>query len=315
MQTMSKKYGYIHYIGLLSSMLFWSFSFIWTKQAYESFTPLGLIYFRLFISVIILWILGLVLGRLTPIKKESLKYLFLLAFFEPFIYFLGENYGLLLVSPTTGAVIISTVPLFVSIASFVFLKEAFPLMNFVSALISFSGVLLIIFSQQVDMGGQLLGVLLIFIAVFSVVGYALVINKIADQYNPLSIITYQNTLGLLFFTPLFFYIEFPSFSFANITQNSYIKLFLLAVFASSFAYVFFIDSMRKIGIRQANYFVNLIPVFTAVFAIYQGLDELNIKMFVGILLTVFGLFLSQVKRRFISKLAKRLLKNPIKRNE
>lgn len=310
---MSKKQGYIHYIGLLASMLFWAFSFIWTKQAYESFTPLSLIYFRLFISLVILWVFGLIFGRITPLKKRSLKYLLLLAFLEPFIYFLGENYGLLLVSPTTGAVIISTAPLFVSIASFIFLKEPFPIRNFLSALISFSGVLLIIFSKQVNIGGQLLGVLLIFIAVLSIVGYALVINKIADKYNPLSIITYQNTLGFLFFTPLFFFLEFPKFSFTEITHNSYIKLLLLAVFASSFAYVFFIDSMRKIGIRQANYFVNLIPMFTAIFAIYEGLDNLTLRMFAGIFLTIIGLFLSQIKRGFITKLTKNLLKSPIKK--
>lgn len=305
---MKENKNILPYAGLTLAMFCWAVSYIWVKEAYESFTPMSLTFSRLVLSTAMLWILGKLLHRITPIKKGTLKYLLLLAFFEPFMYFLGESYGLLYVSPTTGSVIIATIPLFVSFTSFLLYKEKLPLVNFLGALISFVGVIFIIFSNKGKLDGQLIGIALMFMSVLSIVGYSMLINKIATTYSPLSVITYQNTFGLLFFAPLFFIVEYPHFSFSAITENSYIKLFLLSVFASSLAYILFVDGVRQIGVSKANYFINIIPVFTAVFAIYSGFDEWNIFLALGIFLTVFGLFASQFKGSYIRKTMRKLLR-------
>lgn len=307
-KSMSKNKNIVPYIGLTLAMFCWAISYIWVKEAYDSFTPIGLTYSRLIVSSAMLWILGLLLKRINPIKKGTLKYLLLLSFFEPFLYFLGESYGLLHVSPTTGSVIIATIPLFVSFASFLLYKERLPIVNFLGALISFLGVILIIFSNNSEIEGQLVGILLMFVAVLSIVGYSMLINKIASAYSPVSVITYQNTFGLLFFTPLFFINEYQSFLFESITSDSYIKLLLLSVFASSIAYILFVDGVRQIGVSRANYFINMIPVFTAFFAIYSGFDTWNWLLGLGIFLTVFGLFASQFKGSYVRKTIRKLLR-------
>lgn len=304
---MNKRKDFLPYAGLMAAMLFWAVSYVWVKESYESFTPVGLVFFRLLLSTLMLWTIGSLLGRINRIKKGTLKYLLLLAFFEPLLYYLGESYGIAMVSPTTGAVIIATIPLFVAFASFLFFKENLPLLSFLGALVSFSGVLLIIFSKNSALEGQFYGVLLMFLAVFSIVGYTLIINKITTQYSPLSLITYQNTFGVLFFTPIFFFNDYADFSFAAISQENWYKLFLLAFFCSSIAYILFVDGMRHIGVGKANYFINLIPVFTAFFAIYKGHDTLNLYLILGICLTVSGLFISQFKGSFFRKTIRKSL--------
>ncbi len=305
---MKKRKDFLPYAGLIAAMLFWSVSYVWVKEAYDSFTPVGLVFFRLILSSAMLWIVGSLLGRINRIQKGTLKHLLLLALFEPLLYYLGESYGLAMVSPTTGAVIIATIPLFVAFASFLFFKERLPLLSFLGALLSFAGVLFIIFSKNDALDGQLLGVILMFLAVFSVVGYTLIVNKISTQYTPLSLITYQNTFGVFLFAPIFFINDYHSFSFANITSESFYKLFLLAFFCSSLAYILFLDGMRHLGISKSNYFINLIPVFTAIFAIYKGHDTLNLYLILGICLTVGGLFLSQFKGSFFRRTIRKVLK-------
>lgn len=298
---MKKQAEFLPYAGLMAAMLIWSFSYVWVKEAYESFSPIALIFFRLIISSALLWVLGLLLRRISPIRKGTLKYLLLISFFEPFLYFIGESHGLELVSPTTGAVIIATIPLFVTFASVLFFKEKITVVSFLGAIISFCGVICIIFSKEGALDGQMKGILLMLLAVLSVVFYTLLISKVSSHYTPLSLVTYQNTFGILFFLPFYFLMERNHIAWETVTEVSFINLLLLAVFASSIAYLFFIDGIRHIGINNANYFINLIPVFTAFYAIYKGHDTLSFYLIVGILLTVSGLFVSQLKDTFLRK--------------
>jgi len=83
----------------------------------------------------------------------------------------------------------------------------------------------------------------------------------------------------------------------NLTTQSLGALIMLAVFASVIAFVFFGSVVRKIGIAKTNVFVNLIPVFTAIFS-WLLLDQyLTFTQWMGIVVVVLGLFVSQINRR------------------
>jgi drug/metabolite transporter (DMT)-like permease len=76
-----------------------------------------------------------------------------------------------------------------------------------------------------------------------------------------------------------------------------VSLLSLAVFCSSLAFVFFTISTREIGISRTNVFSNLIPVFTAIFSFLILSEFFSLHKILGILLIVFGLYLSQIKER------------------
>ncbi|MDO9613572.1 MAG: DMT family transporter, partial [Bacteroidota bacterium] len=105
------------------SMIFWSFSFVWIKIVYEAYGPLTTILFRLIISTGLLLVFTILSRKLQKIKAGDLKLFILMAFFEPFLYFMGESYGLLYVSSTVASVIVATIPLFSPIAAWYFYKE------------------------------------------------------------------------------------------------------------------------------------------------------------------------------------------------
>ena len=294
-RTMSERYKVLG--SLILSMICWAFSFVWIKQAFISFNPLTIVVMRLAISAVLLFVILKLLKQLIPMLRKDIKWFMLLAFFEPFVYFMGESFGLELVSSTVGAVIISTIPLFAPITDRLFFKSRISYTNIIGILVSFSGVLFLIFKDDFSLAAPLKGILLMFLAVFAALGYSTVLKKVPGNYNAVSIITYQNAIGCLYFLPLFFIYDLPHLGDKPFTGEALYAVISLAVVASSLAFIFFTYGMRIIGITKANVFVNMIPVFTAVIA-WWVLDEvITLQMLTGILLVIGGVFVSQIKLR------------------
>lgn len=133
------------FASIIISMIFFSLTFVWFKIANNVYGPLTIVLFRLIIAAIILLIFTKISGSLVIPKKKDLKYMFLLAFFEPFLYFMGESYGLQYISSTVAAVIIATIPLVAPFAAYIFYREKVSLFNSIGILISFFGVICVIF--------------------------------------------------------------------------------------------------------------------------------------------------------------------------
>jgi len=283
--------------SLLLSMICWAFSFVWIKQAFESFNPLTVITLRLMISAGLLYLILKLMGRLIPMRKADLKWFLLLAFFEPFLYFMGESFGLELVSSTVGAVIVSTIPLFAPITDRLFFRSKITWTNILGIIISFTGVLMLIFKDDFSLAAPLKGILLVFLAVFAALGYSVVLKKVPRNYNAVSIITFQNAIGILYFLPLFLIFDAPKLGDKMITTEAITAVLLLAIVASSLAFIFFTHGMRIIGITKANVFVNMIPVFTAIIAWWVLGDQISLQMIIGIVIVISGVFVSQIKLR------------------
>ncbi len=283
------------YFYVLISMIFWAFSFVWIKIAYESFNPISTIFFRLIISASLLMTFLKATKKLQKIAKEDLKTIITLAFFEPFLYFMGESFGLKLVSSTLAAVLISTIPLITPIFAFFIYGEKLSVTNIIGLLVSFFGVGIMIFENGFRLNASLLGILLMLIAVLSGIGYAITLKKLAFKYSPMNIIAYQNTIGIIMFVPVFLFLDFKTLTDIQFNTQSVLAVIQLAIFASSLAFIFFTKSLKILGVSRANMFTNLIPVFTAIFAWWLRGDSIDLEKIIGIAIVIIGLFISQIK--------------------
>jgi len=283
------------FIALFFSMLFWGFSFIWTSQALQIYKPLTTIFFRLAISVILMFVLNFGLKRIQKIKKEDIKQFMLLAFFQPFLYFIGENYGLIYASPTITSVIISTIPLFSPVAAYFFLKEKVTLINLAGILISIIGVFLVILKENLTFSTSLTGILLLTLSVFSAVIYSVLLSKLSHKYNVFTVLFTQNLIGLIFFIPLFGIIDLKDLINTGIKMEGVIPIIKLAVFASTISYFFFIYGLKHVGITKANIFANIIPAFTAIFSFYIFGEQLSLINIAGIIIVIVGVLITQIK--------------------
>jgi len=282
------------YTTVTLAMICFSLSFVWFKVANVTYGPLTIVLFRLGISASIILVYATLAKQLRFPDKQDLKALLLLAFFEPFLYFMGESYGLRHLSPTVGAVIIATIPLVAPFAGYFFNQEKVTVRNMLGILISFSGVTLVIYEMGMGLTASPLGVTLQFSAVFSAVGYTVVLHRISRRMNNISIIFFQGIIGFVYFLP--FWLTFEAKSFFNTPYNAPAMLAIvkLALFASTLAFIFFTYSVRHMGITKSNMFINIVPVFTALFA-WQVLGEtLSVQKLVGISIVISGLFFAQI---------------------
>jgi drug/metabolite transporter (DMT)-like permease len=281
------------YVALVFSMIFWSFSFVWFKIANKDYDPIAIVFIRLCIAIVFLSAFLWITGRFTRVKKGDRKYFFLLALFEPFLYFLGESFGLTYVSSTVGSVIISTIPVFAVIFAWVIYRERLKLINYLGVIVSFAGVLIFITNSTGSIEMNPRGLALMFLALNSPGGYNMVLHRLAHQYDPVTIVNIQNIIGAILFLPLFLIFDLKDLMATGIVAGSFGSIVLLAIFASCGAFVLFAYSVRHLGISRANIFSNLIPVFTAIFAWFIVSDRLTVRNGIGMAVVIAGLFLSQ----------------------
>lgn len=281
------------YSGLAIAMLFWGFSFIWFKQANEYFPPLTIIFFRLFISSVLLLSFSWIKGLFQKVSRKEAFYFLVLSLFNPFFYFIGESFGLTKVSSTTAAVVIATIPVFIPFAAHFFYKERLSILNYAGSIISFIGVLFIIFRKDLSLVASPTGILFLSFAVFSAVVYTILLRGISPKFKPVFIITIQNSLGTLLFLPLFIITDLNEIQEIQLTLKNLTPIFELAIFASSIAFILYANGIQKIGAGKASIFTNTIPVFTAIFSYIIFGDLLTIQIISGIIIVIVGLLLSQ----------------------
>lgn len=284
----------VHVYAVLS-MIFWGLSYLWSKIAFEYIGPASTIFFRLAISSVLLVFILLVLGKIPKFSINDLKLLLLSALFNPFLYFIGESFGLQLVSSTISAVIIATIPVFMPVVAYFFLKERLKPINLIGLAISFTGVLVMIVDRTFSLTASPIGIALLFGAVAAALVYGLLLKKLTLKFSPLTIIALQNTIGVFYFLPLVLFLESGDIFNIPLEMRLIVTLLLLGIFASSIAYIFYTKVVQKIGISKANIYTNLIPVFTALFSFLWLGEHISIDKMIGILLVVGGVVLSQRK--------------------
>lgn len=287
------------YASIILTMLFWSLSYIWTKIIYQFYRPITTIYLRTIIASAILWSVGKLMKRIQPVAPKDWKYILFLTFLHPLLYFLCESFSLLYVSPTIAAVLISMIPLVIPLAAYFFLQERVSRLNIIGIIVSFIGVVVLITHKDFSLSASPLGLLLLIGAVIIGVAFTITLRKLASRYNAFTLVTYQNLLGILWFTPLFFLIDLNHFLGAKPGTQGLLSLFLLALLASAAAFIMYTYALNILGASRASVFSNSIPVFTAALS-WLILDEvLTTRMLIGIAIVIAGLFVSQIRKKSI----------------
>ena len=274
-------------------MLFWGFSFIWSAQLLEHYQPVTIIFVRLVISAVFLFSLAAFSGSNLKIDRRDAGLVLLSSVFNPFLYFLCENYGLKYSSPTIAAVIIATIPVFAPLVGWIAFRERMTPVNFIGIGVSFSGVVLMLVTRNLSLAADLRGVAYLFGAVFSALLYSVTLKRLTSRYPALVLVAYQNLIGIVLFLPIFLVFEVRD-AMAVPIDGSIISSFLfLSILASSLAFVFFAKSDKLIWIAKANIFSNLITVFTAIFSFLLLGENFTVQKVAGIILVIGGVYLSE----------------------
>lgn len=284
------------YPSAIIAIILWGLSFVWTKEIINENVPVfTFLFIRLFTASLILYIFCSLAGKLQKVKRQDIKWLVLMAFFEPFIYFIGESYGMIATnSATISAVIIATIPVFCIISERIFYKIPFTLHKIAGIIITLPGIALVAFEKGNISVDHIYGLVLLFIAVIGATGYGTVVKKVADSYNNYTIATWQFGAGAALFLPLFLFaggIEGLNGNFFSF--KVLYPLLSLAILCSCVAFVLWINAIRGLGITKANIFSTLIPGISALAAAAIGQESITWHRIAGIIIVIAGVALAQ----------------------
>ena len=296
---MKKEKGIWVYFFALTAMLFWGMSFVWTSILLRFYQPVSIIFIRLVISSLFLLLLIFIFRLKEKIKKSDYLLLFCSALFNPFFYFLGENYGLKYTTSTVTSVIIATIPLFSPVAAWIAIRERLSWLNLAGILISFIGILIMLLKTDFSLVVDPKGILFLAFAVLSAIVYTVLLKKLSFRYSALLIITSQNIIGVFLFMPLFFIYDFQHFITVIPTRQIITSFLFLSILASSLSYIFFAKTVKMVGISKANVFTNLIPVVTALFSYLILTEYFSVIKLIGIFIVIAGVFISEINNKKI----------------
>lgn len=289
-------------------MLCWAGAGIAVKEALVVFSPLTLIVLRFTIGIVLMLLVGLlfrgheVLG-LQRVDKRDIPLFVLGGLFQPFLYFIFETYTYQsFASPTIAEAMLSTQPIMAPILAFIILREKVTRNNVVGILLSTVGMLLLLLVGANNFAlGNPWGVLLAIVTVSMSVGYTIILRRIPTRYSSLSIVFYVQLVALVLFYAVWGVFDRQSLqdTIAPLSADlsPVIAVGYLAVFASVTAFILFCYTVRQIGVTRANVFNNVRPVFTALLMWVIFDEQLPIWKWVGIIVIVIGLFISQKQRK------------------
>ena len=292
-----KQKNSIIYLFVFLAMLFWGMSFVWTSILLKYYQPITIIFIRLILSSAFLFLIMIGMKRTERILRKDIPIILFSAVFNPFLYFLGENYGLKFSSPTITSVIIATIPVFTPLAAWFFMRERITWYNFAGILISFIGVLIILVNKQLEFVIDPIGLFFLAGAVISAIIFTVFLKKLSARYSPLTLITFQNFTGIFLFMPFFFIFEFYDFIKVTPTLSILSSFLFLSILASSLSYVFFAKAIKHLGMSKANVFSNLIPVFTAIFSFFILSEQFTLMKICGMVIVIAGVYISEVTFR------------------
>lgn len=133
------------------------------------------------------------------------------------------------------------------------------------------------------------GDLLILLAVTLYALYSVLLRK-RPLIHPLSFLTYTFGAGVALLLPIYLW-ELSTGARAVMAAPTYLAILYVAIFPSIFAYICWNSGIAQVGASRAGLFVNLVPVFAAIFSIIFLGERLQSFHFVGLLLIFGGMFL------------------------
>ena len=287
------------YTVSLFAIILWGISYIWTNQLIALDIPVTyFVFVRILLAGFVLFLLNAASGRIAKIKRKDLPKFLLLAFFEPFIYFICESYGVKETgSPTLSAMIIATIPIFSIGAGMLFFKERVNAVNVAGILLCLGGIVLVVMSKGALGRHFIFGVVLLLIAVLSEVGHASVSKSLSGIDTSQVIVMYQFLIGSVYLLPLFIFKGLDGFSARYLSAEVWYPLICLAVLCSSLAFSLWVSTIKSLGVAKSSIFSALIPVVAAIVAWILGHESLNLRQFIGITISAVGVVLSQYTKK------------------
>ena len=296
MSQKGKGMGKIWYLLILVTVVCWGMSFLWSDSVLDQGVPVfTFILTRMVLASAALGLFCLLSGKFQRIRRGDVKWFLALTAFEPFLYFIGETFGLKITgSPTLCSVLIATIPVFSLIVGHVVFREHLSRLNRTGIFVAVAGVIAFILIGGSVHTEYYYGILVLFLAVIGSTGYTAICKKLTEKgYNPFTIVTWQFILAVGFFLLPFLIFEARTWTPAYLAWPVLRPILALAVLCSGVAFVIYAACVDRLGMTRTTVFLPLVAIVSAVAASLLGQDDLHPLQTAGILVAMVGVAMAQ----------------------
>ena len=291
---MDNKKSMGHILAIIT-IIIWGTTYISTKVLLRNFQPVEILFVRFIMGLAILFIVCPKLLKGTSLKQELL---FALAgLFGICLYYLLENIALTYTSASNVGVIICVAPFFTAIISHIFMKdkEKFRIGFFIGFIVAMIGICFMSYSGsklELNPFGDFLALL----AALVWAGYSVVTKKISS-FGYSTILTTRRTFfyGTIFMIPTLFIFDF-NIELVKFTEPvNLLNILYLGLGASALCFVTWNYAVKVLGAIKTSIYIYMVPVITVVTSILILNEQITILSAIGIVFTLVGLIVSQMK--------------------
>ena len=249
-------------------------------------------FYRMLLAIPFLFFLNYALNRRFIFKVKNKKTIFYAAIAS--LAFTTDltlwHYSMNITSVSNATIIVNSAPIFVAILGFIIFKEKLSKTFIRSFLITYIGIIGLIYYSNNYINGKVLGDILCLVAALFYAVYLLVIAKLGKE----------NSLNIIFYTTLFcclFSVLPMLIQGGNMIPTSkfeWINLLSLAFLCQFGGQYFITHGIGKISASEGSIGLLMQPITATILAAFLFNEILNITQIIFVFIALFGIYLARI---------------------
>jgi len=282
------------YLAGIAMSLIFGFSFMFSKSALSSLQTFELLFLRFFTAAAAMTLLILFKVKKVNYKNKTIKGLLVLAVWQPVLYFILETYGLKYSASSEVGIMMSLIPIIVTMMAAVMLKEKATRKQWIFILFSVIGVVYIVLMEGNSKApSELKGIVFIMGAVFSGSLFNILSRQASKDFTPFEITYFMMMLGTVVFGGLYLITGFitkdlnlvSKLNFSVITSVLY-----LGVMSSVVAFLLINYTLSELPASQSAIFANLTTVVSIIAGVFIMHDSFELYKLIGAVIIILGVW-------------------------
>jgi drug/metabolite transporter (DMT)-like permease len=271
----------------------WGSNFVFASILVQEFSPILLSAIRLSLTSAVLVFVAMMNKKLIPLTWRDLKWLIPLAIIGKLVNQTTFFSGLQTTDATTAALILSLTPITTSVFAAVFLREGFTGRMITGSIIAVIGVFFV-----VNKGNSVafsVGVLFMFMAMLSFSISMIIIRKLSQRMDPMTITVYAAVIGSILLVPSALYMETDSYMSPHIW--AWALLLGTGIVMQGVCAIIWNRQIQHVGPGKASMFLNFQPFVAMIVGFLLLGTTVGAAQLVGSFLIICGVILATTQRK------------------
>ncbi len=240
----------------------WGFNFVVLQVAFKEFTPGGMGFIRFLLMVPLMFLVAKLLKQEVKIPKKARLKVLLSGLLSSGIYMVFFLEGSSRVSPAQGAILMATVPIWVSVLAIIFRQERFRWGVVLAIAFAYFGTTLVLTGGGKAVEGTVIGSVIVLISALIWAVSILVVNPLLSDLPAYGTYAYALPAAGLALIP-YGIGPVSQLDLSSISPLGWAAMAYLVFVSGIASFVLYLVAVKSVGPSQASVIQYLVPVVAA----------------------------------------------------